>query len=355
MTMVHPDLLSILTTERLEHFSNLLAQAKEVCIICHARPDGDAIGSMLALGLILQQRGHQVTCIAPTRVPKQLRWLPGKELLATFHPSSPRVPDALSAAQLLIHVDHNDIDRADPPLAELIRASNAPRVLIDHHLHPTDEFSLAFSFTGASSTCELLYELAIALWGEGAITPQVAMNLYTGLMTDTGSFSYSCSRLRTFEVGGLLMRAGADIPTIRSHVFGSYSHNRYRLYGVVMADFTYFFADGRAALIVLPQWLLQEYYHQPGDTEGLVNEPLTVEGVVVSAMLSEQFGQRCRISLRSRDGVEVNSLAREFFNGGGHPQASGGSLEMPLRKARLYSRLVISRELIAKLPPPTEQ
>lgn len=336
----------VLSQNKIQQLLHLLSNAKHVGIVCHARPDGDAIGSMVALGLLLRTHGHKVLCISPTAVPHPLRWVSGYDLVVTHSSVGDAINESLKNIQLFFHVDHNSLTRVDSQLEILLRACSAPRVMIDHHIYPsTDEFSLVFSQPDTSSTCELLYELIRNAWGEEAITQSIAECLYMGVLTDTGSFAHACGHKRTFEVAGSLVEHGADVPTIRAHVLGSYSQSRYLLYGTAMGTKTSFFANGIAAIIALSNEFLESHNFSTGDTEGLVNEPLTVEGVKISALVVERKDGLARISLRSRGNAEVNAIARTYFNGGGHPQASGGTLEMPLRKAALFVRLVIARAI----------
>mgnify|MGYP003098176562 FL=1 len=229
---------------------DLLAQAHRIAIVCHARPDGDAVGSMTALAQVLATRGHDVLCIAPTAVPAPLRWVAGFEFVKTFSLDDQHIMRELPNVQLFFHVDHNSLSRVDPQLEQALRACNAPRVMIDHHLHPESaDFSLCFSRPQSSSTCELLYEIIHRAWGKPAISRSVAECLYMGILTDTGSFAHSCSNKRTYEVAGTLVELGVDVPAVRDHVLGSYSLERYRLYGTAMASKTDFFANGQAAII----------------------------------------------------------------------------------------------------------
>lgn len=340
------DLEYVLSQEKIDHLHTLINSAQRIAVVCHARPDGDATGSMTALIQILRAQGHEVFGIAPTPVPPPLQWVKGYDLVHTYSTSSQSINALLASVQLFIHVDHNSLSRVDPQLEAVLRTCDAPRIMIDHHILPSSEdFTLSFSRPESSSTCELLYEIICRAWGNEAITPDIANCLYMGILTDTGSFAHACGHKRTFEVAGTLVELGANVPTIRDHVLGSYSQNRYRLYGDAMATKTEFFANGKAAIIVLSSEFLNSYNFTSGDTEGLVNEPLTVEGVAISASISERTDGLIRVSLRSRGNAEVNTIARNYFNGGGHPQASGGTLNMSLRKAALFVRLVIARAI----------
>lgn len=333
----------LLNSHALSRFELMLTGARRVVLVCHARPDGDGIGSMLGLALILSARGHEVQCVSPNGIPKAIAWTPGQELVVVFEEEAERVRAAITECELLIALDFNALHRVDSALEEVLSASDAPRIMIDHHPSPSDEFDLYFSFTPASSTCEVVYEVVATLWSEAAITPPVAQCLYMGLMTDTGSFAYSCSRRRTFEVAGALVHAGADVPTIRSHVYGSYSEGRVRLFGYALYRCMRLVAGGMAAVMPLGRRMLNNFGYEPGDTEGLVNEPLTIDGVKVSVMLTERNAKSVRVSLRSRGEITVNGLAKQYFNGGGHAQASGGLLRMDMESATNYTIEVVER------------
>lgn len=325
---------AVLTSERLQALQALIGQAQCVAVIAHARPDGDAMGSMLALALLLEAQGKQVVRIAPTPVPAFLGGMAGSDQVIVASKQQYLAKKGIGESQLIVHVDHSAISRIDPYLADVVACSGKAKVAIDHHLAPTDEFDLLFSYPSASSTCELLYEIVVRLWGASCITPEVAHAIYLGLMTDTGSFSYSCSRGRTFEVAGHLVDAGADVPAIQNEVYRQYSKDRLRMYGVALAEHLEFIADDRAAVIALDQDFLQAYNNQPGDTEGLVNEPLTVASVCISVLITEKRNGTVRISLRAKGNAVVNTLAARYFNGGGHPQASGGTMASSIEAAR---------------------
>lgn len=326
---------TVLTIERLDALRALLDGAQCVTIVAHARPDGDAMGSMLGLALLLEAQGKQVVRIAPTPVPAFLSGMAGSDKVIVASKQQYLAKKGIGESQLIVHVDHSAISRLDPYLADVVATSGKKKVAIDHHLAPSEEFDLLFSYPSSSSTCELLYELAVRLWGPECITAEVAHAIYLGLMTDTGSFSYSCSHGRTFEVAGHLVEAGADVPAIQNEVYRQYSKERLRMYGLALSEHMEFIADGRAAVIALGHDFLQEYNNQPGDTEGLVNEPLTVASVFISALVTEKKNGTVRISLRAKGNAIVNTLAERYFNGGGHPQASGGTLASRIEAARV--------------------
>jgi len=326
-------------------FTHLLEGATRVLLSCHARPDGDAIGSMVGLGLVLKTLGKEVTCLSPNGVPAAYSWIEDGGVLGVFDDDPEGFRTEAASYDLCISLDYNALSRVDPQLCAILERIEAPRVMIDHHDYPSSEFDLYFSYPPASSTAELVYEFVQRLWGKECLTRPIATALYMGLMTDTGSFSYSVDRPRTFEVGGALVERGADVPDIQSHVYGSFSEGRMRLYGFALYSRMKIIAGGKAAIIPLTRFSLDEYGYQAGDTEGLVNEPLKIAGVLVSVMLTEKKTGNVRVSIRSRFGVEVHRLAMRYFNGGGHPKASGGQLKMDLRTATKYTQEVVERFL----------
>ena len=349
VSMVEAQVERVFSPYALARFTQILEGAHHLRLVCHARPDGDAVGSMLGLGLVLQSLGYDVRCTAPNGIPKAFAWLEGGTLVDVFEEDAEAVNASSAACDALICLDFNDIRRVDPPLAELLADFPCPRIMLDHHVGPSDDFDLYFSYPFASSASEVVYELVMRLWGQEAITPAVAQALYMGIMTDTGSFSYACHSRRPYTAAGHLLERGADVAAIRSHVYGSYSEGRMRLYGCALHERMVLVAGGQAAMIDLPRKLLQHFDFQPGDTEGLVNEPLCIDGLNVSVLLTERNAKSVRVSLRSRNGIVVNGLAQRYFNGGGHPQAAGGLLHMPLGEAIVHTRRILSAFVAGKL------
>ena len=325
----------------------LLRGIKHIAICCHARPDGDAVGASLGLGNILTSLGYEVRCITPNSAPANIDWPEGaSEMLYNYEEEAMEVKLFLDSCELLFCLDFNALSRLDEPLMLLVETLAVPRVMIDHHPYPASQFDLQFSMPESSSTCELLTELLLANWGQNAITPRIAIPLYMGLMTDTGSFSYSCSHKRTFEIAGLLVEQGADVPGIQARVYNSRTLDSLMLQSVLILQYTTFFAGKsgkeQAAIVQLAQSVQEQYHYQPGDAEGLANLPLCVGSVQISVLLTERSNGTVRVSARSTKRYAINKLLAQYFNGGGHPQASGGILRMPMYDAYKYTRNVIS-------------
>ena len=334
----------------LARLNQLLQGIKRIAICCHARPDGDAIGSSLGLGNLLTTLGYEVLCVAPNRAPAHIAWPEGaKDLLYNFEEEGVDVKPFLASCALLFCLDFNALSRLDEPMMLFVESLAVPRVMIDHHPHPASQFDLYFSMPESSSTCELLTELLLANWGQALITQRIAIPLYMGLMTDTGSFSYSCSRKRTFEIAGILVEQGVDVPEVQARVYNSRTLDSLMLQSALILQYTTFFAGRagkeKAAIVQLSQPVQEQYQYQPGDAEGLANLPLCVGSVQVSVLLTERSNGTVRVSARSTKRYTINKLLAQFFNGGGHPQASGGTLRMPLHDAYEYTRRVLSQFL----------
>ncbi len=328
----------VVNPQALQRLALLLRGVERVAIFCHARPDGDAIGSSVGLGNLLTLKGVEVMCIAPNKPPAHVAWCDSHGLVRSYEEEGAEVRAYLPTCELFFCLDFNDLSRLDEPLMLHVDPLSVPRVMIDHHPYPTAQFDLYFSMPETSSTCELLTEVILGYWGAEAITPEVAVPLYMGLMTDTGSFSYSCSRKRTFEITGELISRGVDVPSVHSAVYNSRSLNSLMLQSYLLAHKTTFFARNTCSIMCLDLDLQREYDYQPGDAEGIANLPLTVDTVQISVLLTERQNGTVRVSTRSTKRYAINSLMSRYFNGGGHPQASGGTLRMPISEAKRYTR-----------------
>ena len=343
----------VINSFALARLNALLRDIKRISICCHARPDGDAIGSSLGLGNLLVALGYEVRCIAPNRAPAHIAWPEGAStLLYSFEDEGGDVKPFLASSELIFCLDFNALSRLDEPMMLFVEALTAPRVMVDHHPYPAAQFDLYFSMPESSSTCELLTELLLANWGQTAISRRVAIPLYMGLMTDTGSFSYSCSRKRTFEIAGILVEQGVNVPDVQAQVYNNRTLDSLMLQSALILQHTTFFA-GRpgkelAAIVQLSQAVQEQFRYQPGDAEGLANLPLCVGSVQISVLLTERSNGTVRVSARSTRRYSINKLLAQYFNGGGHPQASGGTLRMPLHEAYEYTRQIFLQFLERK-------
>ena len=325
----------------------IVEKAKKIVILTHMAPDGDAMGSALALYHYVMDRFSQssVHVIVPNAFAAFFNWMPGADAIKVYE----KEPDACNAliaeADLLICTDFNDPKRISTA-GEKMMANPAPKILIDHHLKGTEDngqWTKDYSDPSASSACEIVYRLINN--DQSPITNPIATCLYTGLMTDTGNFAYSSSRPEVFEMAAALLRAGIDKEYIFHSVFDQFSIDRMRLTGFALYRKMRIYPEHHLALITLSADELDQFHYQPGDCEGLVNMPLQIGEVFYSVLMREERPKpgtpkpRIRISFRSQGDRPVNIWANEVFHGGGHMNASGGELFGQLAQAvRLFEQ-----------------
>ena len=317
--------------EKIEALKELLSQPKKVVILSHTNPDGDAIGSSLALAQVLKAHGHTVHCILPNRFPYYLKWMPcSDELIIHALDKIGIAQSVIEAAEVVICADMSSLSRLEA-LTEIIATNTtAKRVLIDHHLNPSSEFDLIFSSPESSSTAYLVYEILKAAYGTEVFNQTIATLLYVGMITDTGNFAFSTINAELFRAAADLLETGIDVPTIYNNVYNSFTEGRARLFGYVINRKMKTILKGTVAYLSLTEDEMRRYWFQQGDSEGFVNYPLSIKKVKMSAMFSEQQGGFIRVSLRSHGNVDVNTFARRYFNGGGHHNAAGGKSFMSM-------------------------
>ena len=300
-------------------------EPKNIVILSHTNPDGDAIGSSLAWGEALRKKGHRVTCIVPNKYPYYLDWMAGISELVIFKTDSEgRAIKAVAEADMLFCLDFHTLSRLDEPLSRVIaQNSSAKRVLIDHHLNPSESFDVMFSHPEASSTSYLVCNIITALWGAESISAAQAEVLYVGMMTDTGNFSFSNLTPALYRTIATLAETGINIPQIYNNVYNSFTEGRARLFGYTINRKMRFLRKGTVAYMSLTEDEMRRFWFQQGDSEGFVNYPLTVKKMRMSAIFIEHK-DFIRVSLRSRGAVDVNLFAGRYFEGGGHHNAAGG-------------------------------
>jgi len=314
-------------------FKKLIAKTKTVSIITHVNPDGDAMGSSLGLYHYLKGKEKNVKVIVPNMFPDFLAWMPASKQAMVFEESEASVKKQLSKSDAIFILDFNNYTRIDK-LGELIRDTTAKKILIDHHQKPDTVFDYYFHDVKASSTCELVYDFICGIDSKTAIDKKTANCLYTGIMTDTGSFRFRGTNEKTFTVAAALIKAGAQNSLIYNNVYDDYTENRLKLLGYCLHEKLVFVPEYKAAYIALSEAELKQFNFKKGDTEGIVNYALSVGGIDFSAFFSDKDGA-IRISFRSKK-FDVNAFARAHFNGGGHINAAGAkstiSLEDTVKK-----------------------
>ena len=325
-----------LDKERVAQASALIEKAKKIVILTHVAPDGDAMGSALALYHYCKGDGLQVTVIVPNAFPAFFNWMPGADKILIYETQGAECDKVIAEADLFLCTDFNEPKRINPAGDKML-ANPAPKIMIDHHLNPTDFADVTFSFTEACSASEIVFRLLSAF---GVLpTFDIATCLYTGIMTDTGNFSYNSDCPELFEIVAQLLRTGIDKNAIYNAVFNQYSTDRVRLTGFALYRKMRIYPDYHLALITLSADELDQYHYKTGDCEGLVNMPLQIADVHYSVFMREERPKpgttrpRIRISFRSQGDRPVNVWAHEIFHGGGHMNASGGDLLGSLNQA----------------------
>ena len=329
--------------------SALIEQAKKIVIFTHVAPDGDAMGSALALWHFCRstdrvadsvQRTDHVTVIVPNAFPEFFNWMPGADKILVYETQGAECDKAIAEADLFLCTDFNEPKRINPAGDKML-ANPAPKIMIDHHLSPQDFADVVFSFTEACSASEIVYRLIKSTdrFADRLQNTDLATCLYTGIMTDTGNFSYNSDSPELFEIVAQLLRTGIDKNAIYNAVFNQYSTDRVRLTGYALYRKMRIYPEYHLALITLSADELDQYHYKTGDCEGLVNMPLQIADVYYSVFMREERPKpgtrrsRIRISFRSQGDRPVNVWAHEVFHGGGHMNASGGDLLGSLNQA----------------------
>lgn len=316
--------------ERVEELKRLLSQEAKIVITTHQNPDGDAIGSVMALSLLLKSMGHQVHPIIPNEFPDFLKWMPGSETIIDFTRSRHRSERFIAEAEIIFYLDHNDARRG-ADMKDTLAASKARRIMIDHHPSPQLAVDFMLSRTAASSTCELIYEFIELMDKTNLLTPQIAQCIYTGIMTDTGCFNYSSSRPRTFEIVAHLLQFDIPKDEIFRNVYDSFTESRMRLLGYCLSEKMQVIPELGTAFISLSLEEQERFHFMTGDSEGFVNFPLSIKGINFTALFTERK-DKIKISFRSRGSFPVNSFAEQHFSGGGHVNAAGGESTLSLQE-----------------------
>lgn len=313
-----------------EGFRQLLKTPKKIVITTHYKPDGDAIGSSLGLYNFFGLLNHQVTVVSPSDYPEFLWWMTGHSEVINYLTQQNIAETLIAEADLIFCLDFNSPDRVEKMESSLVKAS-AIKILIDHHLDPKSFCLYNFSFPEAAATCELLYYFIDALGKQDLITRDIAECLYTGIMTDTGSFRFKSMTADLHRVIAGLIEKGARNNYIHDMVYDNYQPNRLKLLGFCINEKLQVVAEYHTAIISISEKELSQFNYQTGDTEGIVNYALGIRGIKLAAFFS-QNKQMIKISFRSKGDFSVKGLAETHFNGGGHNNAAGGKSFLSLQQ-----------------------
>ncbi|MCI6726140.1 MAG: DHH family phosphoesterase [Bacteroidales bacterium] len=333
---------NLLNEQELQALRTHIAQSSRILICAHRGPDGDAVGSSLGWAEYLRQQGKQVDIVMPTPFPDFLRWMPGSQDIRFYARHEAEAEQVIAQADLIFCLDFNGLQRLQEMQAP-VAAAQAKRIIIDHHLDPDRSIAAqVVSFPTRCSTSEIVCRLIIELGGWDELPQKAAVCLYTGMMTDTGGFTYNSNDPEIYEVISMLLTKGIDKDKIYRNVFNVYSEDRMRLTGYILYRKLRFYYNRHASIFALTREEMRRFHFIRGDAEGLVNMPLQVKGMRLSISLREDTERDVvRVSLRSVDDFPCNRMAEEFFHGGGHLNASGGELPFPLSEAMLTAERAI--------------
>ena len=306
-----------------------LSTPKNIVIIPHKNPDGDAMGSTLALRNYLLKSHNSVTVITPNDYPSFLKWLPGDDSVVIYENQSQQANELISKADYIFTLDFNHLGRCGDLQAPL-ETSKATFVMIDHHQQPADYAKYTYSDPEMCSTCEMVYHFMDKMGDLNLLNAEIATCLYTGIMTDTGSFRYRCTSSTTHRVIAHLIDAGADNTAIHESIYDANTLNKLKLKGVALENLR-LLPEYRTAYITFSQKELNEHNFKKGDTEGFVNIGLSIENIIFAVIFIENEAENIiKMSFRSKGNFSVNEFARAHFEGGGHNNAAGGKSDESL-------------------------
>jgi phosphoesterase RecJ-like protein len=309
----------------------LLASPKKIAIIPHRGPDGDAMGSTLALYHFLLKNNHQPTVIAPNDFPDFLAWLPGSETVKIFEKDTENCTKILEEAELIFTLDFNAFHRTGEMEHTLARLT-ATFIMIDHHQKPDDYAAYMYSDTSFGSTCEMVYNFISFLGKKEDLDQTIATCIYTGILTDSGSFRFPGTTGNTHRIIAELIDLGVENTQIPVLLFDNSSYSRLQLLGRALQNLKVF-EEHKTSYTTLTQAELDAFNYVKGDTEGIVNYGLSIKGIVFTAIFIENKDEKIiKISFRSQGGFDVNQFARDHFNGGGHSNAAGGRSEVSMEE-----------------------
>lgn len=321
--------------DKIKELSTLIQGASRVSVAVHTHPDGDALGSGMALvGYLSGRLGKDAVLVSPDSVPESLAFIPAnfpEGSLIVFGDDPEKASKRLMESDLMFCLDFPDFSRTNPAMEAVLKSAKAPKVLVDHHLNPSSgAFDIVFSETEISSTCELLFGVLKSLPDVDGDLSRIPMRsleaLMTGMTTDTNNFANSVFP-GTLGMASELIAAGVDRDKILDLIYNRYRENRLRLMGYLLHDIMRITPQG-VAYMILDKEIQDRFDFRQGESEGFVNIPLAVSSVRMSLLLTEE-GNHFRVSVRSKRGVSANRLAKEFFHGGGHEMAAGGRLYFP--------------------------
>jgi len=327
----------------IDKLKHLLSNPQQISIVTHTNPDGDAIGSSLGLYNILIQKKHKVKVIVPNSFPEFLKWMKDSEKVLNYETSKEEADAFLQTSDILFMLDFNNLKRIDE-LAEIVEKIDAFKILIDHHLQPDVVANITISDTTACATCQMVFEVFDLLGQKNLINKEAADCLYCGIMTDTASFRFDTTTAKTHKIIAQLLEKGVVKSNIHGAVYDQNTLSKIQLVSYCLSNNLNLYHNGKVAVITLTTEEQKKFDMKKGDTEGLVNNGLSVLGVQVSAFFSQK-DDIIKISFRSKKDVDVNTFARKYFDGGGHKNAAGAKSLLGMQ-ATVDKFIELSKELV---------
>lgn len=322
-----------------KELTKLFSASENILLVCHINPDGDAIGSQLALYHYLKSQGKKVGMISPNNLQEFLKWMNGADMINIYNRQREKCNRMFSDADLIVMLDFNQTSRLGEAERSLV-SSVAPKVVIDHHLEPADFSGLMISDPSKCATAELVHEIVTLVNKGPFMNKPYAEALYVGIVTDTGNFEYGNYTSRTFMIMADLIDAGIEKDRILNLIYNNFSEQRMRLMGFSLNERMIIIPEYQSAYISLTRNDLASFKHSKGDTEGFVNMPLSISGIIFSTLFIEK-DDFIKLSFRSKGKFPCNTFASEFFSGGGHLNASGGEYKDTLENTITYFRKVL--------------
>lgn len=324
----------------LSELKTLLATPQKIVITTHHKPDGDAMGSSLGLYAYLIQKGHHVKVITPTDYPYFLHWLPNNSDVIIYTDAKEQAEQLVAEASLVFCLDFNTLSRINE-LGEVIRTASAYKVMIDHHLDPEDFDDYRHWNINACAAAQLVYDFIVNELEDGVLmNKDIATCLYTGIMTDSGSFRFASATAEVYRIGADLIEAGAEHWRIHQLVYDNATENRLRFLGNCLTNKLEIIRESNTAIITVTAEELKRFSIVTGDTEGIVNYALSINGIKLAAFIIERT-DKVKLSLRSTGDFPANEICKKYFNGGGHRNAAGGYSDRTLEETVSYFKSIL--------------
>lgn len=321
-----------------------LSSPKRIVITTHANPDADALGSSLGLYHFLKNQKHEVQVIVPDSYPDFIGWMSANGEVINYQEKQHLSDEWLRTADLLFCLDFSGFNRIKK-MEKMVRGATAKVALVDHHLNPEIKPDFNFWDKNAAATAELIYDIIIGLQGKEVVSQEIAECLYSGIMTDTGSFKYPSTTSKIHRIVAELIDLGVDVSKVNRLIYDTNSLNRIRFLGYALVKKLEVDIMSRIAYFVVAKSDFKQFQLKQGDTEGLVNYALSIQGIVVAAIIIE-YENEIKLSFRSVGDFPVNTFAEEYFGGGGHKNAAGGTSKASLKETKKKFKLLIKQNIL---------